>query len=88
MKREQITNAHLNCIAMLLHRRKKTIKYIYTPYLLPAQRKTLYNAFAQIKNYSLNRGAESAEEIWCEAYCILTALHKMQVYVNRSALPI
>jgi hypothetical protein len=82
MKREQITNAHLSCIAMLLYRRGKTVTYIYTPFLLPCQRKVLYNAYAQIKNHELNRGFESSEETWCEAYCILTALHNMQVHVK------
>ena len=82
MKREQITNAHANCIAMLLHRSNKTPAYIHTLYLLPAQRSALYSAFYQIKHQSLNRGAESTEEIWCESYCILVALRKMRVHVK------
>lgn len=77
----EITNNHIYCIAQYLCCRNKSISYIYTLRLSIMHRKLLYSAMHNIKN-GINVATECTENDWCEAYCILTALHKLKVHVE------
>ena len=77
----EITNNHIYCIAQYLYRRNKSVSYIYTPRLSSVHRHLLSSAIRNIKN-GVKIASECTEDDWCEAYCILTALHKLKVHVD------